>query len=146
MKYSDLVCDWLVELGYTKCFFVAGGNIMHLLESASHRFECIPFVHEVSAAIAAEFHNELCGQRDGRAFVLVTAGPGLTNCVTAIAGSFVESRELLVIGGQVKSSDLKRPGMRQMGIQEIDGISIVAPITKQFKRIEKVIDQEEFNS
>ena len=32
MKYSDQLADWLVELGYTTFFFVAGGNIMHLLE------------------------------------------------------------------------------------------------------------------
>ena len=35
MKYSDLLADWLAELGYTHCFFLAGGNIMHLLESSA---------------------------------------------------------------------------------------------------------------
>ena len=45
-----------------------------------------------------------------RAFALVTAGPGLTNIVTAMAGAFLESRELLVLGGQVKSSDLATGG------------------------------------
>ena len=47
-KYSDLLAEWLVSLGYTHCFFVAGGNIMHLLESCSHRLTCIPVVHEVA--------------------------------------------------------------------------------------------------
>ena len=37
MKYSDQFMDWLVELGYTHCFFVGGGNVMHLLESARTR-------------------------------------------------------------------------------------------------------------
>jgi hypothetical protein len=49
MKYSDLMADWLASLGYTHCFFVAGGNIMHLLESCSNRMTCIPVVHEVAA-------------------------------------------------------------------------------------------------
>lgn len=130
-KYSDQFCEWLSELGYTKCFFVAGGNIMHLLESATKYFECIPFVHEVAAGIAAEYHNEGIVQENERAFALVTAGPGLTNLVSAISGSYLESRDLLVVGGQVKSSDLKKEGMRQKGIQEIDGVSLVKTITKK---------------
>lgn len=128
MKYSDLFCDWLVEEGYTHCFFVAGGNIMHLLDSARTRFECVPFVHEVAAGIATEYFNECRTDKGGRAFALVTAGPGLTNLVTAMAGAYLESRELLVIGGQVKSSDLSPEGLRQRGIQEIDGISLVQSI------------------
>ena len=57
--YSDQMCDWLVEAGYTHCFFVAGGNIMHLLNSARSRFKCVPVIHEVTAGIAAEYFNEL---------------------------------------------------------------------------------------
>ena len=48
-----------------------------------------------------------------------------------MAGAFLESRELLVLGGQVKSSDLAGgPGLRQRGIQEIDGVAIAAPVSK----------------
>src|SRR3712207_6352831 len=112
--------DWLVELGYTHCFFVAGGNSMHLLDAVRQRMTCVPVVHEVAAGIAAEYFNEAGGE--GRAFVLVTAGPGLTNLVTALAGAHLESRELLVLGGQVKSSDLATGGLRQRGIQEVDGV------------------------
>ena len=95
MKYSDQFMEWLRELGYTHCFYLGGGNVMHLLESASYRFKCIPFVHEVAAGIAADYFNEVA-ENDERAFVLVTAGPALTNVVTAIAGAWTESRELLV--------------------------------------------------
>jgi acetolactate synthase-1/2/3 large subunit len=141
-KYSDLLADWLVELGYTHCFFVAGGNIMHLLESCSHRFTCVPVVHEVAAGVAAEYFNEV--HLGGKAFALVTAGPGLTNIMTAIAGAFLESRELLVIGGQVKVADLARGKVRQRGIQEIDGIAIATPVTERSARIESIIDQAAF--
>jgi len=134
MKYSDLLADWLVELGYTTCFFVAGGNIMHCLESFRHRFAMRPTVHEVAAGIAAEYFNEIS---DGpKAFALVTAGPGLTNIVTALGGAYLESRELLVIGGQVKTADLARGKLRQRGIQEIDGVAIAAPITVESLRME----------
>ena len=37
MKYSDQIADWLVRLGYTHCFYVGGGNIMHLIESLSKK-------------------------------------------------------------------------------------------------------------
>jgi len=144
MNYAEQMCDWLLEEGYTHCFFVAGGNIMHLLNSARTRFECVPFVHEVAAGIAAEYFNEARSDGGGRAFALVTAGPGLTNIVTALAGSYLESRELLVIGGQVKSSDLSRGSVRQRGIQEIDGVALAAPVCKKTLRIEQPIGYREF--
>ena len=116
MKYSDVFASWLSEMGYTHCFYVAGGNIMHILESASSKFTCIPVVHEVTAGIAAEYFNEVQLNSDQKAFALVTAGPGLTNIITAMAGAFLESRDLLVVGGQVKSSDLGNGLVRQSGI------------------------------
>ena len=127
-KYADQFMDWLVEDGYTHCFFVGGGNVMHLLESASHRFKCVAVVHEVTAGIATEYFNEASNGKE-RAFALVTAGPGLTNIVSAIGGAWLESRELLVVGGQAKVSDLAHGRVRQIGHQEIDGVGIVKPIT-----------------
>ncbi|WCE93912.1 thiamine pyrophosphate-binding protein [Acidithiobacillus ferriphilus] len=143
MRYSDLLADWLQDLGYTHCFFVAGGNIMHLLASISERFTCIPVVHEVTAGIASEYFNE--SSTKGRAFALVTAGPGLTNIVTAISGAWLESRELLVIGGQVKTEDLRRSALRQRGIQEINGVDIVKPITVQSVLMDHILDKAEFS-
>jgi acetolactate synthase-1/2/3 large subunit len=136
-NYADLFCDELVKQGYTHCFYLAGGNIMHLLNSVSSRFVCIPVVHEVTAGIAAEYFNEANLKSNEKAFVLVTAGPGLTNLVTAVAGAYLESRELLIVGGQVKSSDLKSPELRQNGIQEIDGVTLLESITIDRVRIDK---------
>jgi acetolactate synthase-1/2/3 large subunit len=116
---------------------------MHLLNSARQKMTCVPVVHEVSAGIAAEYFNE-SHLSEGKAFVLVTAGPGLTNLVTALAGAYLESRELLVLGGQVKSSDLATNGLRQRGIQEIDGVAISRPISKAVFRVEQPISQRVF--
>ena len=137
MKYSDQFMDWLVELGYTHCFFVGGGNVMHLLESARTRMVCIPTAHEVAAGIAAEYFNEAQGEGSNRAFAMVTAGPGLTNIVTAVGGAWLESRELLLIGGQAKTADLARGHVRQIGHQEIDGVGIMRPITKESVLVEE---------
>lgn len=135
--YSDQFCDWLTDQGYTHCFFVAGGNIMHLLNSASSRFTCTPVVHEVAAGIAVEYFNET--SPSSKAFALVTAGPRVTNIVTAIAGAWLESRELLVIGGQVKSSDLASAQLRQRGIQELKGVALVESITKATLQIQEPV-------
>ncbi|MCQ4159627.1 thiamine pyrophosphate-binding protein [Roseomonas sp. GC11] len=142
MKYSDVLAGWLAELGYTHCFFVAGGNVMHVLASFDQKFTMVPVVHEVCAGIAAEYFNEISG--GGKAFALVTAGPGLTNIVTAIGGAWLESRELLVIGGQVKTADLAHGALRQRGIQEIDGVGIAAPITVASVRMEEPAPRAEW--
>jgi acetolactate synthase-1/2/3 large subunit len=137
--------DWLKEEGYTHCFFVGGGNVMHLLESASKRFKCIPVVHEVAGGIAAEYFNEITTS-DERAFVMVTAGPGLTNLVTAVGGAWLENRELLIIGGQAKRSDLSRGKVRQTGHQEIDGVGILKPITKASVLADRQLSEFEVKS
>lgn len=142
VKYADLIAEWLEDLGYTHCFFVAGGNIMHLLDGMRKRMTCVPFVHEVAAGIAAETFNESEGV--GRAFALVTAGPGLTNVMTAIGGAWLESHELLVLGGQVKSTDLAHKDVRQRGIQEIDGRDIAAPVCKLSVTLEEPVDHAQF--
>lgn len=136
-KYSDLLVDQLVELGYTHCFFVGGGNVMHILESARTRMTCVPVVNEVSAGIAAEYFNVAKRSSNQRAVAIVTAGPGLTNLVTAIGAAWLESRELLVIGGQARTEFLSRGTVRQIGHQEIDGVGITQGITKTSVRIEK---------
>lgn len=144
MKYSDQIADWLIQLGYTHCFYVGGGNIMHLIESLSKKLTCVPVINEVAAGIAAEYFNET--SIGTKALAMVTAGPGLTNIVTAVAGAYLESRELLVIGGQVKTVDLARGVLRQRGIQEIDGVSIVQPITVKSVLLDAPISFDAFKS
>jgi len=144
MRYSECIGNWLVHLGYTDCFYVAGGNIMHLLAAFSERLNCHAVINEVAAGIATEYFNETS---DGRkALALVTAGPGMTNVITALAGAYLESRELLVIGGQVKTQDLSRGKLRQRGIQEIDGVSIARPITVRSSLLESPVEFQEFYS
>jgi acetolactate synthase-1/2/3 large subunit len=143
VKYSDVLIDQLVSLGYTHCFFVGGGNVMHLLESARTRMTCIAVVNEVSAGIAAEYFNVAMRGKGVRALAVVTAGPGLTNIVTAIAASWLESRELLVIGGQARTEFLANGEVRQVGHQEVDGAAITAPITKLSKTVTSPLSFEE---
>ncbi len=142
--YADRLMSWLQELGYTHCFFVAGAEIVHLLDGARGRFHCVPFVQEVDAAVATEYFNAAEGH--GRAFVLVAAGAGFTNVVTALAAAYCESRELLVVGGQVNSTDLAGRGLRQRGVHEIDGVGIASRVTVVSRRIEAPIAREAFRA
>ncbi len=67
---------------------------------------------------------------------MVTTGPGGTNAVTGVAGAWLDSTPTLFISGQVKRPDRmfdakgEPLGMRQLGVQEVDIVSIVRPITK----------------
>ena len=142
IKYSDQLAAWLQAAGYTHYFYVGGGNIMHLTESLDRYLTGVPVVHEVAAGIAAEYFNEIAVP--AKALALVTAGPGLTNIVTAIAGAFLESRELLILGGQVKTADLARERVRSRGIQEIDGVALVQSATKLAYRFLGPIDAADF--
>lgn len=142
LKYSDQLGEWLKAAGYTHYFYVGGGNIMHLTESLSRYLTGVPVVHEVAAGIAAEYFNEIAAP--AKALALVTAGPGLTNIVTALSGAFLESRELLVIGGQVKTTDLANGQLRSRGIQEIDGVALVQSMTKESFRFLRPLTAAEF--
>jgi len=142
MKYSDQIGEWLRDLGYTHYFYVGGGNIMHLTESLSRYLTGVPVVHEVAAGIGAEYFNEVSPGK--RALALVTTGPGITNIVTAIAGAWLESRELLVIGGQVKTADLATDGLRGRGIQEVDGVALLRSTTKKSVQFRAPVTAAEF--
>jgi acetolactate synthase-1/2/3 large subunit len=148
-KYADDVAQWLKSSGYTTCFFVAGGNIMHLIEAFSKKLEMIPVIHEVAAAISADYFNEASSSssfKQGKALALVTLGPGATNTLTGVAGAYMDSRELLIIAGQVKSSDLRTVQERQRGIQEIDGVPIFKSITKKSICLNARLDETRFKS
>jgi acetolactate synthase-1/2/3 large subunit len=143
-RYADQFMGWLEDLGFSHCFFLAGGGSMHLVDAASKKFICVPVVHEVSAVIAAEYFNE-SNRENKKAFALVTTGPGLTNTITGIAGAWLESRDCLIVGGQVKKADLATGGLRQKGIQEVDGVSLVQTITKGSLRVDKPISRSVVN-
>jgi acetolactate synthase-1/2/3 large subunit len=107
--------------------------------------ECIAVVHEVSAGIAAEYFNVANRESNKRAFALVTAGPGITNLVTAIGGAWLESRELLIVGGQARTEFLDNTLVRQIGHQQIDGRAIIDPISKCSVTITKPISSKDLS-
>ena len=61
----------------------------------------------------------------------MTTGPGGTNAITGLVGAWLDSTPCLFISGQVKRSDLMTGrGVRQLGVQEVDILSMVKTVTK----------------
>ena len=108
---------------------------MHLNESLGRCIDIEPICnsHEQASAIGAENYGKATN-RIGVA--LVTTGPGGTNAVTGVAGAWMDSTPCLFVSGQVKRPDRMFDasgnllGMRQLGVQEVDIVSIVESITK----------------
>lgn len=103
---------------------------MHLVDSLgrSDRLEYVVNLHEQACAIAADAYAQYT---NNLGVAMVTTGPGGTNTLTGLAAAWLDSTPVLFISGQVKRSDMiGERGVRQMGFQEIDIVSIVRPITK----------------
>ena len=67
---------------------------------------------------------------------LVTTGPGGTNAITGVSSAWIDSVPVMFISGQVfLSQTIKKTKKRQIGVQEINIIDIVKPITKFSKMI-----------
>ena len=136
MKLSDYVMDFIVHQGVRQVFMLPGGGAMHLNDSLG-RCSGLKYVcnlHEQACAIAAEAYARVTNDLG---VALVTTGPGGTNTVTGVAGAWLDSTPVLFISGQVKRADLKRDsGVRILGVQEIDIVSIVQSITKYAVTIE----------
>ena len=134
-KLSDYVFRFVADQGVRHVFLVTGGGAMHLNESLSRCAEIEPVCnsHEQASAICAENYAKAT---NNLGVALVTTGPGGTNAVTGVAGAWLDSTPCLFLSGQVKRPDRmfdasgKPLGVRQLGVQEVDIVSIVKPITK----------------
>jgi acetolactate synthase I/II/III large subunit len=114
---------------------LTGGGCMHLVDSVGRQpgLEYVCCLHEQACAFAAQAHAEFTGTASA---VLVTTGPGGTNAVTGLAAAWLDSTPCIFLSGQVKRADLMTGrGVRSMGPQELDVISVVAPLTKYAKTI-----------
>ena len=130
IKLSDYVIQCIAKQGVKHVFMLPGGGAMHLNDSLgrSPDIEFICNLHEQASAIAAEAYAKVT---NNLGVCLVTTGPGGTNTVTGVAGAWLDSTPCLFISGQVKRADLKGDsGVRQLGVQEVDIVSIVQSITK----------------
>ena len=140
MRTADYIMKHLADIGVKYIFTVIGGGSMYLNDALKKEKRITPIFchHEQACAFAAEGYARVNNQL---AVVLVTSGPGGTNCLTGVAGQWTDSVPVLYISGQVKyKTTLHAQGnyygtLRQLGDQEVNIIDIVFPITKHAKMI-----------
>ncbi|HEX6347845.1 MAG TPA: acetolactate synthase [Candidatus Dormibacteraeota bacterium] len=123
LSTGDLVALALQRAGTRHLFTLNGGHIWGLLMGAvEHGLHLVDVRNEQTAAFAAEGWSKLtreCG------VAAVTAGPGVTNSMSTLAGAWANDSPLLVIGGR---SPLATEGMGSL--QELDHLPLVRSVTK----------------
>lgn len=130
IKLTDYIMKFISQARVKHLFMFPGGGAMHLVDSAGKwtGLDYVCNLHEQACAIAAEAYSQYT---ENFGACLVTTGPGGTNAITGVAAAWLDSTPMMVLSGQVKRTDLAiHHGVRQMGPQEIDIISLVKPITK----------------
>src|SRR5438067_13250458 len=118
-----LVSAALKAHGVSHLFTLSGGHLFSIYDGARHDdIAIVDFRHEQSAAFAAEGWAKAT-RRPG--VCALTAGPGVTNGMSALASAFMNGSPMLALGGRA-------PALRwgQGSLQEIDHVPFVAPVTK----------------
>jgi acetolactate synthase-1/2/3 large subunit len=117
------VVDFLIARGVDRVFGLQGGHIQPIWDELAQRGVRIVDVRDEGAAVhMAHAHAVLAG---GFGVALVTAGPGVTNCVTAIANAQLERAPVLLIGGCAP-----RPQDDLGPLQGIPQVEILQPVTR----------------
>ena len=130
---AELVARFLQCRGIDRIFGLQGGHIQPIWDHLAQLGVRIVDVRDEGAAVhMAHAHAHLNG---GVAIAMATAGPGVTNCVTAMANAHLERVPLLLIGGcpPLPQDDLGP-------LQGIDHVGILAPVTRQSRTL-RVADQ-----
>jgi acetolactate synthase-1/2/3 large subunit len=118
-----LVARRLKASGIDTVFTLSGGHLFSIYDGCrSEGIRLIDTRHEQTAAFAAEGWSKVTRQPGVAA---LTAGPGVTNGMSAMAAAQQNSSPLLVLGGRAPAG---RWGMGSL--QEIDHVPFVAPLTR----------------
>ncbi|HSJ18454.1 MAG TPA: acetolactate synthase [Solirubrobacterales bacterium] len=125
-----LVARALASRGVRKLFTLSGGHLFSIYDGCKDEgIDVVDTRHEQAAAWAAEGWAKatrtvgVCG---------LTAGPGVTNGMSAIAGAQQNGSPLVVLGGRA-------PEMRwgSGSLQEVDHVPFVAPLTKSAETVKE---------
>ena len=127
------IAKFLKARGIDQIFGLQGGHIQPIWDHIARLGIRIIDVRDEGAAVhMAHAHAELTGQLG---VAMVTAGPGVTNTVTAIANASLARVPVLLIGGCTS-----RPQANMGPLQDIPHIDILRPVTR-YSRTARVADQ-----
>ncbi len=119
---GQIIARALRTEGVDTLFTLTGGHIVPILDGCvSEGIRVVDTRHEQSAGHAAEAYTRLTGRLGVAA---VTAGPGVTDTVTALATALQSSTPMLVLGG-------RHPIRQELrgGLQEMDHPRVAASVT-----------------
>src|SRR5919205_1080297 len=118
-----LVARRLRAAGVSKLFTLSGGHLFSIYDGCGEEgIDLVDVRHEQTAAFAAEGWAKATREVGVCA---LTAGPGVTNGMSALASAQANGSPLVVLGGRAPAG---RWGMGSL--QEIDHVPFVAPLTK----------------
>jgi acetolactate synthase I/II/III large subunit len=123
MHGGRLVARRLRAHGVSKLFTLSGGHLFSIYDGCREEgIQIVDVRHEASAAFAAEGWAKVTREPGVAA---LTAGPGVTNGMSALGSAQQNHSPMLVLGGRA-------PQMRwgQGSLQEIDHIPFVRPLVK----------------
>jgi acetolactate synthase I/II/III large subunit len=128
-----LVAKRLGAHGVSKLFTLSGGHLFSIYDGCKDEgIDIVDTRHEQSAAFAAEGWAKATREPGVCA---LTAGPGVTNGMSAMASAFQNASPMLALGGRAPAA---RWG--QGSLQEIDHVPFVAPVTKLARTAEGTAD------
>ena len=128
MKVANFIADFLAQKGVSEIFMLSGTGSIYLDDAFAHQknMNYICARHEAAAVVMAEAVAKLTGELG---VVVSTTGPGATNAAAGVVEAWVDSLPVLVISGQVESSQISNND-RTFGVQGFNVISHVKSITK----------------
>lgn len=130
IKVSDFIANFISKLGVKHVFTVSGAGDLHIIDSIRKHSDLnlICNHHEQASAMSAYSYSRAT---KNFGVCVVTTGPGATNAITGMIDCWVDSVPCLFISGQVQRKyQIGKLGIRQNGIQEINIIDMVSPVTK----------------
>lgn len=121
---AQMVVRSLQDQGIKHIFGYPGGSVLDIYDAIFNcsEIEHILVRHEQAAVHMADAYSRVTGEVGT---VLVTAGPGATNCITGIYNAYMDSIPLVVLSGQVPTN-----WIGDDAFQEADIIGISRPIVK----------------
>ena len=130
MRLADYVVQFLKQKRINTVFTVSGGGSIFLCDALykAKQLKYIACHHEQAVAYATEGYAR-AKNKPGAA--IVTTGPGGTNTASGVACCWIDSVPALFISGQVfLNQTIGNSGIRQIGVQEFDIVSMIKSSTK----------------
>ncbi len=130
---GDRVGRVLADAGVPALFTLCGGHISPILHGAKrHGIPIVDVRHEASAMFAADACARLSGVPGVAA---VTAGPGVTNTITALKNAQLAQSPVILLGGATATLLAGRGAL-----QDIDQMALVRPHVKWAAQVRRVRD------